>query len=197
MFKGQVTSEAKLSELEIKRQITSILLDKAACTTTFSGVNLGAEVSQIKNGVGVIIFDKIKTYENNSLKIKKIKTVDKNIANPDGTRIIDLVVGLERVKKQAYGQFEEVQIPLTVKSTGPGSPILECFSNSDAIKLEASGVLIGGDCSTKGTLAFDIAADQPVYCDQNKKWKVSGGGGLGNVTVTLYTTGANLGAHKF
>jgi len=131
--KSQVTSEAKMSELELKRQITTLFLDKSACYQTFVATSIGADVLQIKNSAGSAVFETNKTYESNSIKITKMKTFDKNVVNADGTRMIDFVISLERVKKQAYGQVKEIRIPLSVKAAGGSSPIQECFSNTDAV----------------------------------------------------------------
>jgi|GEM_PF-2219717 len=135
--KSQLTNEAKSSELELKRLITAALLDKQACVQTFSGAVLGGEVTQIKNNNSISLFEKNKIYEQNTLKILSMVTQDKNQLNADGSRNVDLVINLERVKKNVYGSAKQIKIPLTVVSSGVSQPITSCFSSTDSLILTA------------------------------------------------------------
>jgi|GEM_PF-4946290 len=183
--KAQVTSEAKMSELELKRQITTLFLDKTSCYQTFVASSIGSDVLQIKNSAGNPVYETNKTYESNSIKITRMTTVDKNIVNADGTRMIDFVISLERVKKQAYGQVKEIQIPLSVKAVGASSPIQECFSNTDAIiqaAMEETCLSLDGVWdSTNKKCSFE---NFKVRTSINEKFYVTTNGNIGIGTST-------------
>ena len=131
MNRGQVTTETKMGELEMRRVVSTTLLDKSACFQTFQGFNIGANVPAIKNATGVNVFEVNKTYENNTVKIESIKTEDKNAPNSNGSRAVDLLISLEKVKSQSYSSPKLIRVPLNVVATGPAAPIVDCFSDTD------------------------------------------------------------------
>jgi len=183
MTKSQITSEAKMSELEIKRMITTNFLDKTACYMTFVAMNIGADIQEIKNSSGGILYESQKTYENNSLKISRMRTVDKNIVNADGTRMIDLVISLERVKKQAFGGDKEMRIPLSVKASGANDPIQECYSNTDAIILSAM---------EESCLSFKGTWNSTTKKCQFSKLELTGEIKIGNSSLSCDSTNEGL-----
>jgi hypothetical protein len=133
MTRGQITTETKMSELELKRMISSSLLDRNACKTTFTGKNIGATVSSIKNASNAVLFEIGKVYENNTIKINEIKTEDKNTPGPNGTRIVDLVISTSKAKGQSYSNSKVIRIPLSVVATGASAPITDCFTDVDQL----------------------------------------------------------------
>nr|BDT27769.1 tail fiber domain-containing protein [Bacteriovorax sp. HI3] len=136
---ASVVSESKIEELEIRRVITTTLASKEACTYSIGGRKIGDAITVIKNNVGGVLFESGKTYGNNTVLIEGIRTVDKNEVSSDGTKIIDLVVKMRKIKKLAkQEQGREVSIPLRISSpSGTSDIITDCFSNTESLIAEA------------------------------------------------------------
>nr|BDT27732.1 prepilin-type N-terminal cleavage/methylation domain-containing protein [Bacteriovorax sp. HI3] len=149
MMSGQVTSETKMEELEMRRILTTTLADKKACENTFKNFSLGQVITQIKNSSGAIIYEVGKKYGNNSLAITSMKTEDTNIVGSDGTRTVELVVTLERMKKMAIGKVKNFTIQLQVVAATSTGPISSCFSDAESY-LKDGCLSLGGVWSDSG-----------------------------------------------
>lgn len=143
MQKGQVQSETKMEEIEIRRLVTTLLADKVACQNTLVGNNIGANITSIKNAGGATLYQTGNTYGNNSIKLTNIKTVDLNQVGTDGTRVVNLVLTLQKQKKLAGSTSKDATIQLNVKAPSATGVITECFGDSQQI-VENSCISIGG-----------------------------------------------------
>jgi hypothetical protein len=150
MNQGQATAEAKLEDIELRRQIVTILTDKVACANTLSGVNIGGSISSIKNASGAVMFQVGGNYGNGSLQINSFTTADLNQTFPDGTRMIGLSVGLTKLKNTTKPAKNSV-ITLRVKAPSANAAITSCFADFEQLIrsacLSAGGAWSGSDCS--------------------------------------------------
>lgn len=133
MTRGQITSEAKMGELEIKRIVSNALLDRTACLQTFQNKNIGQSVTAILNSVGAPLYEVGKKYEGQNIEIQEIRTEDKNMPGPNGTRSVDLIIATGKAKSQAYSNDKLLRIPLYVMATGPTAQITDCFTDGDQL----------------------------------------------------------------
>lgn len=170
---GKVTSETKVEELELKRIITTTLSDRLACFNTLNGVSVGSSFTQIKSAVGTVIFQTDRAYGNNAIKINSMRIVDNDLSFEDGTRSVNLVVGLEKMKKLALGKEKiDFDIELRVVSTGSSTPITDCFVNNDSIVQKSceslKGLWIDGKCElpkcAEGQIFEAINTDGEAVC---------------------------------
>lgn len=170
---GRVTSETKVEELELKRIITTTLSDRRACFNTLNGVNVGSNFTQLRSAAGSVIFQTGRVYGDNVVKINSMSIVDNNLTFEDGTRSVNLVVALEKMKKLALGKEKiDLDIELRVVATGPSAPIVGCFVNNDSI-VERSceslrGTWVNGSCElpkcAEGQIFEAVNADGVAVC---------------------------------
>ncbi len=150
MFQEKTTSETKMEELEIRRQITTLLSDKAACSNTFTGLSIGGNLSSIKSSAGTVMFESGKSYGNGSLQIESMTTSDSGQTFADGTRSVKLTINLKKLKTITR-QIKNPVIPLRVKAASASAPISYCFADSEQIVITAcqaaSGIWSGTTCS--------------------------------------------------
>lgn len=132
MAKGQATSEVKMEELEMRRIIATTLSDKTACQNTFLGTSIGSALTQIKNVSGGVMYQVGNTYGNNAVKITDMRTVDLGVLQ-NGTRVINLILGIEKAKKIVSSNTKNITIQLNVKALGASSPITECYADTEAM----------------------------------------------------------------
>lgn len=176
--KGNVVSEAKLEELEIKKNIAMILADKVACQKTFTGISIGSTLGQIKNSADNPIFEIDKVYGNNSLKIASMRTSDRNEVAADGSRVVDLVVGLKKNKVLTSQNIVEIKIQLKVIAPGSSGIISACFS--------ATGNVLEQACdSLDGTWSGSI-------CTLDRYVLKSGDSMIGTLTVPLLNASGGI-----
>ncbi len=143
MSRGQVTSETKMEGLEMKRLISTTLLDKAACDATFTGKAIGANITEIKNSSGIPVYEINKPYGGNMIKINSMVTRDLNQVGSDGTRKVELIIDLEKIRTQSYSQVKDAIIQLFVVADSPTGIIMGCISDSQKM-LEANCESLGG-----------------------------------------------------
>lgn len=174
--KGHKTSEIRMEAMEIRRLISTTLMDKEACEQTFINKKIGDPVDAIKNSAGSNIFESGKSYSNNQIKISSMTTVDRNQVNSDGSRIIDLVIKHEQAKGKGYSQLKDARFVLNVV-TDENGVIVGCFNDAQqTIKqacLSLGGDWKGAECELPGcpdgqTLQ-KINADGTATC----KWVVA------------------------
>lgn len=132
MAKGQATSEVKMEELELRRQIVTLLTDKLACQNTMKGKAIGGVVNQIKGPTDLMMYQMGNIYGNNSLKIVQMMTRDNNVTLHNGTKSVDLVIDFEKMKKLVTHNVKSISISLAVVVDGSGL-IESCYSDSEAI----------------------------------------------------------------
>lgn len=151
MHQGQATAEAKMEELEIRRVVSSVLMDKNACANTFSGVPIGSSVLTIKNGSGGVLFQAGSVYGNNSIKLESMSTQDLGQAFSNGTRMINLVLNIKKMKQIIRQTSVPVGIKLKVSAASATSVITSCSTEADQyaqVSCEsAGGVWINSACS--------------------------------------------------
>lgn len=151
MKKSSAFSEAKLSELEIRKNIAVILTDKVACQNTFSGISIGGVVNQVKDASGNNKFVVGEVYGNDNLLISTMRTSDKNQVESDGSRLVDLIVGLKKNKVTTNQNTVEVKIQLKVIAPSAIGNISSCFSETGNILEQAcdsqNGIWLGSLCS--------------------------------------------------
>lgn len=135
MNKGQVVSDTKLEEFELKRLVATNLLDKNACNATLGGRSIGSNITEIKNSGGAVLYTSGLTY-NNSIEITQMTIVDKGLPGANGSRSVDLVISAKRVKKILKETAKDIKIPLIVTVPMPSSAtgvIISCFTNENAL----------------------------------------------------------------
>lgn len=137
MAKGQATSETKMEELEIRRIIATTLSDKAACQNTFVNFNIGQPILQIKNAAGIAMYEVGKTYGNNSITLTGMSTQDTGVMQ-NGTRVVNLVLSLQKAKKIVTANVKNTNIQLNVKAASAAGVITECFADTQAIIISAT-----------------------------------------------------------
>lgn len=131
--KGQKRVETKYDELEIKRLITSQLLDYRACQHTFVTEEhvLGSTVKTIKNQANIATPYTENAVINQNLKIISMKTENISPAlGVIGIHDAELVVHLKKLKV-GTGDLN-LRIPLKMTVDG-SNKVLECFSDTNAI----------------------------------------------------------------
>lgn len=150
MHKGQVSATSKVEELEIRRIIIQNLTDKIACTNTFSGLSIGSDVLEIKSSANNVLYKVNNSYGDNSIKISRMYTSDKNQLFSDGTRNVDLKIELAKTKQMATPKLNSFSIQLRVKAPGPTGIISSCYADQDAIIEQTcttlSGIWTGSNC---------------------------------------------------
>ncbi|MGZ3788398.1 MAG: prepilin-type N-terminal cleavage/methylation domain-containing protein [Bacteriovorax sp.] len=214
MQKGQVVSETKMEELELRRLITTLLIDQVACQNTLGGTNIGTSISQIKNNANVVAFQTNNTYGNNSVKITSMSTQDLGIVNADGTRTINLNLALTKMKQLSGGGTKNVSIQLNVSAPSANGTISKCFVDSNQIISTANqtgcaslGGTWNGASSTcylgnyvnkngdtmTGTLNANVNGNLTGNVTGNVTGNISGANGAFTTKVTSpqFCTGAN------
>jgi hypothetical protein len=151
IHRGQATAETKMEEIEIRRIITSTLSDSLACLNTLNGIEIGSNFNTIRNSANTPIFQVNNVYGNRALKLISMRTVDKNVTYADGTRGVDIVVQLAKMKQLAMGADNlRFSIDLRVTAENETAPITACFVNNDQIVQQAcealGGTWIDGSC---------------------------------------------------
>lgn len=142
--KGQATSETKLEELELRRVITTILTDKTACLNSLNGVNVGSTFEQIRNSANTVVFEKDGIYGNGTVRLRNMIVMDKGVTYADGTRDVNLIVGLQKVKQMALGgDVVNFKLDVRVLADSATGPITGCFVDSDSIIQQACETLGG------------------------------------------------------
>lgn len=132
MAKGQATSEVKMEELELRRQIITLLTDKMACQNTMKNRAIGAVLTQIKGPTDLVMYQSGDIYGNNSLKIVKMVTKDNNVTMHNGTKSVDLIIDFEKMKKLVTHNVKSISISLAVVTDASGI-IESCYSDNEAI----------------------------------------------------------------
>ena len=148
MKKGEVISETKMEELELRRLITTLLTDQLACKNTFLGSNIGSPITQIKNSAGSVVYQTDNTYGNNTVKITSMSTQDLGIVNSDNTRVVNLNITLQKMKQMAGGTSKTTSIQLNVAAPSANGAITSC--NVDANQI-ISAANIASCASLNGT----------------------------------------------
>lgn len=145
-----MNSESKLEEFELRRNISTTLLDQAACDKTLGGNALGSNITQIKNSSNVALYETGKAYGNNTIVINSMKTVDLNQNFSDGSKMINLVLEIKKIKKLSNQTTVNVSIAIRAKVDATNI-ITTCFADRDAILqqacLNAGGTWNGASCS--------------------------------------------------
>jgi hypothetical protein len=203
MIQGQKSAETKMEELEMRRQIISLLSDRTACTNTFSGSTIGSEISSIKNVAAAVIFQTGSEYGNGSLKINSMTTTDTGQTFTDGTRSVNLTVSLTKLKTISR-QIKNPVIPLRVRAASASSPISYCFADSEQIVttscLAAGGIWNGSSCSfdnlyvrkSGDSMAGDLTAPQ-----FNGNINATTGTFLNSATMAIGTAGSKVTSPQF
>nr|BDT27911.1 prepilin-type N-terminal cleavage/methylation domain-containing protein [Bacteriovorax sp. HI3] len=132
MAKGQATSETKMEELELRRQIVTLLADKLACQNTMKDKHIGDAVTQIKGPTNQVLFQTGSSYGNNSLKILQMLTKDNNITLNNGAKSVELIIHFEKMKKIVTQATKAAYISMAVITDSSGS-IVSCYSDAEAI----------------------------------------------------------------
>ena len=170
---GQVTAVTKVEELELKRLITTTLSDRRACLNSLNGVSIGSSFTQIKSSADTVVFQTNRVYGNNAVKITSMKIVDNDLSFEDGTRSVNLVVGLEKMKKLARGKENiDLVIELRVVAAGSDAPVTGCFVNNDSIVQKSceslNGTWIDGNCElpkcAEGEIFEAVNAEGEAIC---------------------------------
>lgn len=143
MQQGQATAEVKLEQLEIRRVISMVLMDRLACENTLKNIILGNTISDIKNSSGVSLYSVGKSYGNNTLKISSIQTKDLGEIDSSGVRSAELLIKFDKLKKMAMGQIKQATIRLNVVADSTTKLISSCYSDSLQL-LEQSCESLGG-----------------------------------------------------
>lgn len=135
---SQVRNSSKMEEIDIRNQITGLLIDKNACQNTLNGKNIGSSIDAIKDGNGNVIFQTGLVYGNNSVLIKNIKTSD--VRSVSATkREIQLSVDIARAKTSAVESGSRTySFSVQVMANSPNGVITNCFVNNDMLKLSSS-----------------------------------------------------------
>lgn len=145
MQKSAVTAEVKTEEIELRNTFRMALSDLEACKKTFDGVNVGGDLTGIKNSSGDLTYEVGKTYGNKALTITKMSVIDRG--NPDafGTRMVTLRTTMKKNKKMAMGSERKVfDINIRVSAASDSAPITSCYDTSHGII--SSAIVLG--CSS-------------------------------------------------
>jgi hypothetical protein len=171
--KGQVTSETKLEEFELKRSFSNILSNKDACQNSLSGVTIGSTFDQVKNSANAVVFEKDGVYGNQTVYIESMRIVDNGATYADGSRDVGLVVTMRKIKQMALGgRSISFTLPLRVMAPNATGPISTCFVMSDSILKQACETLggnwLGSTCELPkcegGQLLEGINSDGTPVC---------------------------------
>jgi hypothetical protein len=138
---NQVRSETKFEHLELKRLISTTLLDRKACTQTFASKKIGDQFTEIKNSSGSPLY-KAGDVLAGTIKIVNFKTVHLK-DNGDGTHQIDLLVDIDNSKKIAELNPPPVIIPLKVSAPGSDGLITDCFTEGSHYVRKAGDTMSG------------------------------------------------------
>jgi prepilin-type N-terminal cleavage/methylation domain-containing protein len=176
MRKGEVISETKMEELELRRLITTLLTDQQACKNTFSGINIGSPVPNVKNGAGNTVYQKETPYGNNTLKITDMITKDTGTINSDLTRIVHFDVTIQKLKQMSGGTSKSFSIQLNVAAPGPTGAITGCSVDNNQI---ISAANLSSCASLNGN--WDATTSK---CTLNDYVKLAGDTMSGGLTTT-------------
>lgn len=188
ILKGRENFSLATEELQVNQIISTILLDKDACTQTFSGAYIGSPITQIKNKKGGVVYESGTIYGDHVIKIDSFTTVDKNEALSNGTRNINLIVKYEKIKKIASKKTNDLVIALNVVAPGPTGLISQCQADDQPLLVNIchslSGTDAGGLCQLN---QFVLSAGDTMTGQLNLPNLISAGA----ITSPVFCTAGN------
>jgi prepilin-type N-terminal cleavage/methylation domain-containing protein len=145
-LKSQLSVETKAEAIEMERVITSLLMNKGACTATLVGKKIGDPLTELKSATGAVIYKLNAPVGSKYVAIKSMNTTLTAAVAADAS-LIDLNIAVENLKPGLVA-LKPLKIPLTV-NTAAGI-ITACFTDKDSLAQQTcesmGGKLSGTNC---------------------------------------------------
>jgi len=185
--RSNVTAENRSELIQTFNEITYYLLNKKACSQTFSAlgdVEINNELVEIKNQFGVTKFNKTDLIGNKRLKIKSMTIENVEISEsplPSGNRsgILSLAITFENISKFSLGGNSVRKIPIKI-AVNDSNEVVDCYSATDSAvdtaRVKACSDL-GGIFNTESEICEGIRVtfgqfDSSIPCDEEREGSI-------------------------